>query len=75
MTVEAVVGAQQELPSSLEAYAGLVLLGGGLMPDDDDRAPWLAAERALAAEAIDRDLPTLGICLGGQLLAHVAGER
>lgn len=71
--VDAVVGAEQDLPASLEGYAGLVLLGGGLMPDDDTRAPWLAAERALAAEAIDRDLPTLGICLGGQLLAHVAG--
>ncbi|UJP11722.1 gamma-glutamyl-gamma-aminobutyrate hydrolase family protein [Microbacterium sp. KUDC0406] len=43
------------------------------MPDDDDRAPWLAQERVLAREAIDADLPTLGICLGGQLLAHVAG--
>ena len=71
--VDEVVGAEQPLPASLDGYAGLVMLGGGLMPDDDDRAPWLAAERALAAEAIDRDLPTLGICLGGQLLAHVAG--
>ncbi len=67
------MGAEQPLPTSLDGYAGLVMLGGGLMPDDDDRAPWLAAERALAAEAIARDLPTLGICLGGQLLAHVAG--
>ena len=71
--VDEIVGAEQSLPTSLDGYAGLVLLGGGLMPDDDDRAPWLAAERALAAEAIARDLPTLGICLGGQLLAHVAG--
>lgn len=71
--VEAIVAADQELPSTLDGYAGLVLLGGGLMPDDDHRAPWLASERALAAEAVRRDLPTLGICLGGQLLAHVAG--
>jgi GMP synthase-like glutamine amidotransferase len=71
--VEALAGADQELPSTLDGYAGLVLLGGGLMPDDDHRAPWLASERALASEAIRRDLPTLGICLGGQLLAHVAG--
>ncbi|PRB12183.1 type 1 glutamine amidotransferase [Microbacterium sp. MYb62] len=73
IAVDAVVGAEQEIPTTLEGYAGLVLLGGGLMPDEDDRAPWLVAERALAAEAIDRDLPTLGICLGGQVLAHVAG--
>ncbi|WP_101845206.1 type 1 glutamine amidotransferase [Zhihengliuella sp. ISTPL4] len=71
--VDEIVGAEQPLPTSLDGYAGLVMLGGGLMPDEDDRAPWLAAERALAAETIARDLPTLGICLGGQLLAHVAG--
>ena len=70
-----VVAASEGLPGSLDGFAGLVLLGGGLMPDDDAEAPWLAAERDLATEAIDADLPTLGICLGGQLLAHVAGGR
>ncbi|HEY8719643.1 type 1 glutamine amidotransferase [Pengzhenrongella sp.] len=63
------------LPANLDGYAGLVLLGGGLMPDDDAAAPWLARERVLAREAIDADLPTLGICLGAQLLALVdAGD-
>lgn len=61
------------LPDRLDGYDGLVMLGGGMMPSDDDAAPWLAGERSLAAAALDRDLPTLGICLGGQLLAHVAG--
>lgn len=61
------------LPASLDGYDGLVMFGGGLMPDDYDKAPWLHTERALAAEAIDTDTPTLGICLGGQLLADVAG--
>ncbi|MFJ8895036.1 membrane dipeptidase [Leifsonia sp. NPDC102414] len=72
IVVEPVLGTDG-LPDSLDGYAGLVMLGGGLMPDDDARAPWLAQERALAREAIDADLPTLGICLGGQILAHVAG--
>ena len=72
IAVDAVLGSHG-LPADLSGYDALVMLGGGLMPDDDDRAPWLAQERALAVEAIAADLPTLGICLGGQLLAHVAG--
>jgi GMP synthase (glutamine-hydrolysing) len=52
---------------------GLVLLGGGLMPDDDERAPFLKRERALVSEAMTAAVPVLGICLGAQLLAHVAG--
>lgn len=55
--------------------AGLVLLGGGLMPDADEQAPWLPRERAVTAAAIEAGLSILGICLGGQLLAHVAGGK
>jgi len=72
LAVDVVLGSHG-LPADLDGYDGLVMLGGGLMPDDDARAPWLAQERRLAGEAITADLPTLGICLGGQLLAHVAG--
>ena len=61
------------LPGTLDGFDGLVLLGGGLLPTEDDKAPWLAAERRLARQALDASLPTLGICLGEQLLAHVAG--
>ncbi|MGI5347497.1 type 1 glutamine amidotransferase [Streptomyces sp. CA-250714] len=60
------------LPPRLTQDA-LVVLGGGFMPDDDVRAPWLAPTRALVAQALDDSIPVFGICLGGQLLAHVAG--
>ncbi len=50
-----------------------MVLGGGYLPDDDVRAPWLAPTRALVAEALERGAPVFGICLGGQLLAQVAG--
>ena len=75
--IDAVVVAGQDLPEQLAkgsaAVDGLVLLGGGFMPDDDERVPFLARERALIGEAMKEAVPVLGICLGAQLLAHVAG--
>jgi GMP synthase (glutamine-hydrolysing) len=40
---------------------------------DEEEHPWLCDERALIAQAIAADIPTLGICLGSQLIAAVAG--
>jgi GMP synthase-like glutamine amidotransferase len=54
-------------------HDGVLVLGGGYLPDDDERAPWLSPTRALVAEAVERGAPVFGICLGGQLLAQVAG--
>ena len=66
----------EELGSTaLDGVHGLVLLGGGFMPGDDDRAAWLPLERSLTARALTDELPLLGICLGAQLIAHVAGGR
>ena len=63
------------LPQDLSGYAGLVMLGAGLMPDDDVQAPWLPDERRLAGAALEQEVPVLGICLGGQLLAMVGGGQ
>jgi GMP synthase (glutamine-hydrolysing) len=60
-------------PRALDQYDAVVALGGGQAPDDDARFPWLRIERALLAEAIDRGLAVLGICLGAQLIAQVLG--
>ncbi|QIG39496.1 C26 family cysteine hydrolase domain-containing family [Microbacterium sp. 4R-513] len=60
------------IPDTPDRYDGVVLLGGGLLPYDDDRAPWLARERRLAMRCIEEGVPLLGICLGAQLLAAVA---
>ncbi|MFD6418314.1 type 1 glutamine amidotransferase [Streptomyces sp. NPDC060194] len=64
--------AGEALPGRL-AGRPLVVMGGGFMPDDDGRAPWLAPVRRLVGEAVAEGTPMLGICLGGQLLAQVAG--
>lgn len=42
-------------------------------PTDDDRAPWLPQARHLLLEGVERSIPTLGICLGAQLLATASG--
>jgi GMP synthase (glutamine-hydrolysing) len=51
------------------------VLGGGMGAYDDAKAPWLPAVRGLLAEAVRAELPTLGVCLGGQLLAVATGGR
>lgn len=61
------------VPSTPEGFDAVVLLGGGFLPDDDGHAPWLPAERELTRRAVNGGVPLLGICLGAQLLAMVAG--
>lgn len=60
----------ESVPSSVPADVdGVIPLGGGMGANDDDIAPWLADERALLRDAVAREIPVFGICLGGQLLA------
>lgn len=63
------------LPANTDGYAGLVCLGGHMGANDDLDFPWLADVRRLLAEAATRQLPTLAICLGAQLLAVAMGGR
>lgn len=63
----------EPVPGDLSGWAGLVVLGGAMMPDDDATGPWLPAVRHLAGQALRDRTAYLGVCLGGQLLARVAG--
>lgn len=62
------------VPESLEGFDALIVLGGAPGPTEDEKAPWLPAVRGLLSEALDREIPTLGVCLGAQMLATVAGS-
>jgi GMP synthase-like glutamine amidotransferase len=66
---------RDELPENLEGYQGLIVLGGGMGANDDAEYPWLRQVRRLLAEATGKTVPTLGICLGAQLLAVATGGR
>ncbi|HEY9410079.1 MAG TPA: type 1 glutamine amidotransferase [Jiangellaceae bacterium] len=75
LELDIVLGYDAEpLPIRLD-HDAIVVLGGGYLPDDDARAPWLAPTRALVRDALNTHRPIFGVCLGGQLLAHVAGGR
>jgi GMP synthase (glutamine-hydrolysing) len=71
-TVKPLAG--QELPAHAEV-AGAVVMGGPMNVDEVERFPALAAEREWLAEAVRRELPVLGICLGAQLLARSLGAE
>ncbi|MCL2780437.1 MAG: type 1 glutamine amidotransferase [Actinomycetia bacterium] len=58
-------------PAALDGYAALVVLGGAASAHESSLRP----VRALLARAAARELPTLGICLGAQLLALALGGR
>lgn len=61
------------IPETPDTFDGVVVLGGTPGPADDGPAPWLPTVRRLIGSCLDRDVPVLGICLGAQLLALVAG--
>jgi GMP synthase (glutamine-hydrolysing) len=57
----------------LSELTGIVVLGGEMGVHETDRFPPLLRVNSFMARALEADVPLLGICLGGQLLAKVAG--
>lgn len=52
----------------------LVVLGGPIGAYEDDAYPFLTDEIALLSARLAADRPTLGICLGAQLMARALGS-
>jgi GMP synthase-like glutamine amidotransferase len=61
------------IPADLTGFGGLVVMGGPMSADADDRFPTRTRELALIRDGLGRGIPTLGVCLGAQLLALAAG--
>src|SRR5680860_505035 len=65
--------AGDDLPAELGEHDALLVLGGAMGANDDAAHAWLAPTRELVRKAVRRALPTLGICLGHQLVAVALG--
>lgn len=63
------------LPPSLDNYHALVILGGPMGAYEEEAYPYLFQVQELIREAVASAIPTLGICLGGQLIARALGAR
>lgn len=63
--------AGQAYPNHIDAYGALAVLGGEMSANDE--LPSLRQAEALIRDAIDRSVPVIGHCLGGQLMARALG--
>jgi len=59
----------------LDSFDALIVMGGPMGVYDHDDYSWLLEEKQFLGEVIARDIPTLGICLGAQLLADALGAK
>ena len=56
------------------AADAVLVFGGSMHPDQEDAHPWLKDELPWLARLIEGGVPTLGICLGSQLIARATGS-
>jgi len=61
----------EAVPGDARAFSGLVFMGGPMSVNDD--LPWIPPMLNLIRQAAAHDIPLLGHCLGGQLMAKALG--
>jgi GMP synthase (glutamine-hydrolysing) len=65
--------ASPAIPQQIGGYRALALLGGGMSVND--KFDYLRRAEGLIGQAMARDVPVLGHCLGGQLMARALGAK
>ena len=64
-----------ETGPTVDDLGGLIVLGGTMNVDETDRYPFLARSRSLMNDALEDGVPTLGVCLGAQMMARALGAE
>jgi GMP synthase (glutamine-hydrolysing) len=59
-------------PAPIDDYGAVMIFGGAMHADQDERHPWLREENLFLQRLLHLHVPLLGICLGAQLLAKAA---
>jgi GMP synthase-like glutamine amidotransferase len=59
----------------LDDFDWLIIMGGGMSVNDEDKYPWLNEEKQFIKKAISAGKTVLGICLGSQLVSSALGAR
>lgn len=62
-----------EPPGDPLGYDAVFVLGGSMNVDEGERHEWIGAERGLIGRLLERRVPLIGLCLGGQMVAAAAG--
>ncbi len=62
-------------PQPASSYDAVMVFGGSMHPDQDDRFGWLEREEGFLRSALEDDVPLLGVCLGAQMIARAAGAE
>ena len=62
-------------PEPPEAFDAVLVFGGGMNVDQEDQHPWLREEEDLIKSLLAAEVPLLGVCLGGQLIAKATGAH
>lgn len=60
-------------PRAPDGYGAVMVFGGSMHPDQDERFGWLELEAKFLRDVLAAGVPVLGVCLGAQLLARAAG--
>lgn len=60
---------------AVKEIAGMISLGGPMGANDELEFPWITREIEALRASVEADLPTVGICLGGQMLSRALGGR
>jgi GMP synthase-like glutamine amidotransferase len=65
------IDAGESVPVAVDGFSGLCFMGGPMSVNDP--LPWIEPVCALIRDAVARDVPVIGHCLGGQLMSKALG--